>query len=379
MKVLGSVRRNGKLIRYVGDVCNLALDHVIPRESNNHRPHLTKSWFLGLVAISLIVTKAFVVLAPVFLPQHSVYSSAITASNILTLTNAERKALDLPSLKTSTQLSLAAQKKAMDMAELGYFAHKSPNGSTMRTFITSTGYAYSSAGENLAMKFTQAEDVATAWMLSPTHRANILKSSYTETGVGIAESTRNGVFAIYVVQYFAKPAQIKTIAATESDALPQVILSPKEKSLAIQVEDQGFESVAVIQPAKNQTLNKTEKVWSGEIPQSVHSDQVNAETLQLSIKQDEIEKTVPVALITTGALPQVISPTAHTQKELTLFGYSFVLKDIQDVAERYYLGVIGVLIALLFIFAVIKIEALHPKIMTQLYSVIGLAVLVLFL
>ena len=60
-----------------------------------------------------------------------------------------------------------------DMAEKSYFAHTSPEGLTPWYWITLAGYRFSLAGENLAIDFTESEDVENAWMNSPAHRASI--------------------------------------------------------------------------------------------------------------------------------------------------------------------------------------------------------------
>lgn len=46
------------------------------------------------------------------------------------------------------------------------------------------GSKYQYAGENLAKGFTSNLSEVQAWMASPTHRANILKSQYTMIGIG---------------------------------------------------------------------------------------------------------------------------------------------------------------------------------------------------
>lgn len=58
------------------------------------------------------------------------------------------------------------------------------------------------AGENLAMQFTEANEVEEAWMVSPLHRANIVNKKYTDIGIGISTGLYNGSSTIYVVQLF---------------------------------------------------------------------------------------------------------------------------------------------------------------------------------
>jgi hypothetical protein len=86
-----------------------------------------------------------------------------------------------------------------------YFAHNTPDGATPWTFIKATGYSYITAGENLAIDFSEAESVQSAWMNSPGHRANILNSNFKEIGIGIAKGKFDGHDTTIVVQMFGTP------------------------------------------------------------------------------------------------------------------------------------------------------------------------------
>jgi hypothetical protein len=92
------------------------------------------------------------------------------------------------------------------MAEKGYFSHTGPDGAQPWKWFREAGYRYEYAGENLAVNFNESEDVVNAWMKSPTHRANILKHDFTEVGIGVATGTYKGKEAVFVVQFFGKPA-----------------------------------------------------------------------------------------------------------------------------------------------------------------------------
>lgn len=137
------------------------------------------------------------------------------------------------------------------MALKGYFAHTSPEGKAPWYWFKQVGYKYEYAGENLAVDFTDSQDVDKAWMNSPTHRANILKNSYTEMGTGIATGTYEGSPTIFVAQEFGKPASTdvqtdsiqvvsdatsthKEIASNVMGASVQVVKSAKPVSVASQ-------------------------------------------------------------------------------------------------------------------------------------------------
>lgn len=108
-------------------------------------------------------------------------------SEIIGLVNAERAKVGLEPLVESGRLDKAAQAKTDDEVAKQYFSHESPDGNGNYTvLIADAGYPYSYAGENLAVKYDNFEQAVEAWINSPTHRANILKPAYKETGIGIS-------------------------------------------------------------------------------------------------------------------------------------------------------------------------------------------------
>jgi len=115
------------------------------------------------------------------------YATNMSVSGLLDGTNQQRVANGLGNLALSGTLNQAAQAKAADMAAKDYWSHNSPSGETPWTFISATGYAYHTAGENLAYGFTSPSDTITGWMNSPGHRANILNTSFTQVGFGIID------------------------------------------------------------------------------------------------------------------------------------------------------------------------------------------------
>ena len=106
------------------------------------------------------------------------------AQQVIDLTNNERKKNGLAPLKADTSLSKVAQTKSNDMETKHYFSHTSPTYGSPFDMMRDFGVTYKSAGENIAMGQTTAQQVVTAWMNSEGHRKNILSASYTNIGVG---------------------------------------------------------------------------------------------------------------------------------------------------------------------------------------------------
>lgn len=112
--------------------------------------------------------------------------------DVVSASNAQRRAHGLPALTVTSCLQTLATNWANHLAATRTFTHQS-----LGPFLT-TCHA-SSAGENIAMGNVTAADVVTMWMNSPEHRANLLSSSFTHVAVGAAQSGGNW----YVVQDFS--------------------------------------------------------------------------------------------------------------------------------------------------------------------------------
>lgn len=113
---------------------------------------------------------------------------------VLDLVNAERAKAGLKSLKMNAELSKVATLKSQDMAKNNYFDHTSPTYGSPFDMMKKFGISYRTAGENIAMGQTTPEQVMNGWMNSPGHRANILKASFTEIGIGIAKNSSGRLY-----------------------------------------------------------------------------------------------------------------------------------------------------------------------------------------
>ncbi len=147
---------------------------------------------------------------------------------LTSLTNEDRAKNNAAPLEQNELLNKAAQLKAEDMASRGYFSHTTPEGNLPWYFLDKVGYKYSFAGENLAINFFDSEDVARAWMNSPTHRANVIKKDFTEIGIGVASGTYQGKNTIFVAEFFGTPLAAAPIAQYVKTA-PKNIEAPVEE------------------------------------------------------------------------------------------------------------------------------------------------------
>jgi uncharacterized protein YkwD len=151
----------------------------------------------GTVCIVFLLSLALVVSALTLPKAHAgsstqVYLPLVTGASspeaqVLALTNQQRRLNGCKvDLTMSAQLTAAAYAHSRDMALNDYFSHTGSDQSTMITRIASTGYNYSMIAENIAAGSSNAtpQQVVSAWMNSPGHRANILNCNLHEIGVG---------------------------------------------------------------------------------------------------------------------------------------------------------------------------------------------------
>jgi uncharacterized protein YkwD len=121
---------------------------------------------------------------------------------VVTIVNAERAKAGCAALTTDDRLIAAARGHSADMAARGYFSHTTPEGVEFSTRITSAGYRWSGAGENIAKGQRTAAAVMTSWMNSAGHKANILNCGFKNIGVGVAADAQG---SLVWTQEFASP------------------------------------------------------------------------------------------------------------------------------------------------------------------------------
>lgn len=178
----------------------------LPHSENGYHPHFFKKNTLVAVASVIVFLNIVYLVHTTVIAGKTGFLAAVLPGVLTSLTNNDRVAVGLSTLKENELLKKAALLKAEDMAKRGYFAHTAPDGTTPWHWIEKVGYNYTYAGENLAVKFTDSKDVQEAWMKSPTHKANIVKPQFKEIGIATAQGLYKGEEVTFVVQYFATPS-----------------------------------------------------------------------------------------------------------------------------------------------------------------------------
>lgn len=162
-------------------------------------------------------------------PQE--FDEAELAELTFDLTNRERRKAGLPAFRKNVTLFASAREHSVDMAQRGYFSHKSKgffNRTNPMDRVEQAGMSAMRVAENIAMVPTYtgqtimrypgyssqvvktnyssyrqvAETAVKEWMNSPGHRANILSPQLSSLGIGVAVGMKDNVPFVYFTQNF---------------------------------------------------------------------------------------------------------------------------------------------------------------------------------
>lgn len=308
------------------------LKHIfVPHEHNDYKPHILRE--ASVVAISVIAIVLLSVSAgTISYIKNNNLTATVLPAVILDLTNDARLLNSQKVLTRNPTLDKVAQMKAEDMARLGYFAHNSPTGVTPWHWFDQAGYYFKYAGENLAINFTESADVEKAWLDSPTHKANILNSHFTEIGIATIDAIYQGIPTTFVVQSFGTPAI--TIKKEPTDSKPAVVKKPK-----LEVSPNDVTLLASIQTLPN---------VKGESVTKLDDLETVTETKNfVSVKNNSVE---------TNADKALISQESHysSWKERLLF-------SIPSYTDKIYHVLILIVFISVLIMSIVEIRIQHPK------------------
>jgi len=155
-------------------------------------------WVAVACAASLVA-----VAAPAARSSPSTDGASVAAleTGLLQQLNAVRTDHGLAALRSNGKLTAAADQHSHEMADDGYFDHKSFDGTSFSARIARwypvASYRSWTVGENLLWSSPTVEPAGAVamWMRSPAHRANILNPRFREIGIGAVRSnTAGGAF-----------------------------------------------------------------------------------------------------------------------------------------------------------------------------------------
>jgi uncharacterized protein YkwD len=236
---------------------------LIAGRHNNYHPHLLRPLGLSLVVALLLGVNILQNVTAAHHFQVLGVATNINASDVISITNQQRANNGLAALSYNSRLTQAAQNKAADMFAKNYWAHYAPDGTSPWSFITAAGYSYTTAGENLAKDFDTSSGVVTGWMNSPGHRANILNSSFVDTGVAVMNGTLQGSPTTLVVAFYAAPkaaaapvpAPTHTTSTTRTSTAPKATAAPTTTTTSAQPAPTPTPTTPVPVPTTTPTID----------------------------------------------------------------------------------------------------------------------------
>ena len=110
--------------------------------------------------------------------------TSINSTRLLNLLNEKRQKRNLKLLKENKMLDYVAYLRAKTIFDEQEYTHEATrSGLTYSTVADKLGYFYASLGENLAIGYTNEEQIITDWEKSKKHADIMLKNDYTEAGI----------------------------------------------------------------------------------------------------------------------------------------------------------------------------------------------------
>jgi uncharacterized protein YkwD len=148
----------------------------------------------GLAALAAVLTSAALAA-----PRSHAATLSQLESSVLVDINAFRAQHGLAKLRLNPQLTAAARGHSQQMAQDGYFAHESADGSLfwkrLQPFYASARSW--SVGENLLWSSPDIDGARALklWLASPEHRKNLVNPAWREIGVSAVHAAQApGVF-----------------------------------------------------------------------------------------------------------------------------------------------------------------------------------------
>lgn len=338
-----------------------AVKHLfIPHAGNEYRPHFFRELSIGIILIISIFLLG-VSFGSSFFIHKTVLGSSVASSVLVDLTNNSRIAYNEQPLTINTKLQHAAFLKGEDMSNLGYFAHESPTGVTPWYWFKQAGYTFLYAGENLAINFTESNDVETAWMASPKHKENILNTNFREIGIATVEGAYHGNPTTYVVQMFGTPA----VEVAEAAVIPV-------KTIATSTEINKAVNNKVLEMAS------TTNVLSATTSANVKGEATSTPTIVSSLKSNilSIFKSSTLSIVKNTANVKEVAPEREITVEQYSTWYEKLLFGGSWYVQMVYKFMIMFIALALIVMIFIEVKRQHPK--HILYGVLMLAILIVF-
>ncbi len=127
---------------------------------------------------------------PIIVSSKAAFSSFDLEKQVFNLLNSQRAAKNLPALEWNDEVARIARMHSENMAKYKFFSHTGLDGTMVNDRADLCGVnRWKAIGENIAYNRgyeKPAEFAVERWMLSNSHRENILNNRWKESAVGVA-------------------------------------------------------------------------------------------------------------------------------------------------------------------------------------------------
>ncbi|MBV9097376.1 MAG: CAP domain-containing protein [Frankiaceae bacterium] len=158
------------------------------------------------VLVTTVLASIAGTVTAVVAPAVALASNSSMESQFIAKMNAAREANGLRPYSVSSDLTSIARQHSNEMASQGRLYHN-PN-------LTSQVQNWQAVGENVGDGPT-VDDIHSAFMHSPEHRANILDHDYTQVGVGVTVDSSGQV---WVTEDFRQPMHSSSSSSSSAPA-----------------------------------------------------------------------------------------------------------------------------------------------------------------
>lgn len=337
----------------------MKLKHLfLPIPENDYTPHLLQRAAMVIMLVLILLSFAAVNLQALLWQSSSWLVGTVLPAVVVDLTNSERADFAATPLRRNALLDEAARLKAEHMAAKSYFAHYSPDGVSPWYWFEVVSYTYAHAGENLAIHFSDSGAVVDAWMNSPTHKANIIDTKFTEIGVGTAKGVYDGHETVFVVQLFGTPAA--PVAAPAP-----VAVTPVAEAAPLAAETLAETPVeAVVTPEPPVAVVEEESVVLAETtPEVTEESVVVAESLPETAPLSSFSSYVATS---SGLAPVAVGSVSGTTAESVSFSESLITRPSVTLQMVYL--TLGLLVAVLLMVSIV-IGINHTRPLQVVYGV----------
>lgn len=237
---------------------------IIPHEKNGNIPYILQGEFI-LILVFFVGFLFYFNQNNFNIIKKLKLTATVYPAVLADLANQDRGINGFSKLAWSPILEEAAKLKAEDMLKNSYFAHTSPSGITPWHWLRKVKYNFIYAGENLAVDFTESQNVENAWINSPKHKENIMNSNFTQIGIATADGIFEGKNTTFVVEFFGSPSTSK------KEEMPVVkkevaintidkIIIPSVAGASTQNDEEEENDIKIIESTKELIVVKNESV-----------------------------------------------------------------------------------------------------------------------